>query len=420
MHIPSTVKFAPENRLDLRRAVSALAVSGCLASSYDSAFYQRADCNVDELDRLLKHERASSSPSDYPLASEMIAGVVVYNDTCFQDPSNHKRLQNEIAHAFLDGPGIVVLRGAFSNDVIDRTNAAFDKILAQEKTEKMGDKGDHFSKPGANSRIWNTAEKLAVFYPDVFLDYFCNEVIPLVSLSWLGPNYQVTAQVNIVHPGCEAQLPHRDYHLGFMSTQEAERYPAIAHRLSAALTLQGAVAHVDMDLSSGPTLYLPHSHKYKQGYLVRDLKEFKQYFDDNHIQIPLKKGDAVFFNPSVLHAAGRNWSGDVDRVANLLQISSAFGRAMETVDRTRVSQALYPLLLARQGRADWSDKQTANVVAAASEGYAFPTNLDRDQPIDGIAPETQAQLVHKALREKWSLSTFLKALEDHTRRRQTV
>ena len=42
------------------------------------------------------------------------------------------------------------------------------------------------------------------------------------------------------------------------------------------------------------------------------------------------------------------------------------------------------------------------VVAASAEGYAFPTNLDRDQPIGGLAPETQAQLVWRALQEDWS------------------
>ena len=386
----------------------------------NNAFYKHTDCDVDDLDRLLKHERASCRRSDYPLASEISAGVVVYDDICFQDPSNHQRLQNEIAHAFLDGPGIVALRGAFSHDVIDRTNFAFDQILAQETSDETESKGDHFGKPGANSRIWNSAEKLAVLFPDVFIDYYCNDAIPLVSLPWLGPNYQVTAQVNIVHPGCEAQQPHRDYHLGFMSTQEAEAYPALAHRVSASLTLQGAVAHVDMDLSSGPTLYLPHSHKYKQGYLVRNLKEFEQYFDDNHTQMPLRKGDAVFFNPAVLHAAGHNRTNEFDRIANLLQISSAFGRSMETVDRARMSQVLYPELLARQGQSSWSDKQTANVVAASAESYAFPTNLDRDQPIGGLAPETQAQLVNKALREKWSFETFRKAIEEHSRRKQTV
>ena len=36
---------------------------------------------------------------------------------------------------------------------------------------------------------------------------------------------------------------------------------ALRERLSPLLTLQGAVAHVDMPLESGPTLYLPHSRR---------------------------------------------------------------------------------------------------------------------------------------------------------------
>jgi hypothetical protein len=63
-------------------------------------------------------------------------------------------------------------------------------------------------------------------------------------------------------------------------------------------------------------------------------------------------------------------------------------------------RALYPSLLAQ--RAAGTDERTLrNVIAASAEGYAFPTNLDRDQPIGGLAPETQADLVWRALQEAW-------------------
>jgi hypothetical protein len=71
------------------------------------------------------------------------------------------------------------------------------------------------------------------------------------------------------------------------------------------------------------------------------------------------------------------------------------------VDRTAMCRALYPSLLAQ--RAAGTDERTLrNVIAASAEGYAFPTNLDRDQPIGGLAPETQAELVLRALRESWT------------------
>jgi hypothetical protein len=60
----------------------------------------------------------------------------------------------------------------------------------------------------------------------------------------------------------------------------------------------------------------------------------------------------------------------------------------------------------------------ANVVAAAAEGYAFPTNLDRDQPIGGLAPQTQAELLHQALAEKWDTPQFFQALRDQQERRR--
>jgi ectoine hydroxylase-related dioxygenase (phytanoyl-CoA dioxygenase family) len=107
----------------------------------------------------------------------------------------------------------------------------------------------------------------------------------------------------------------------------------------------------------------------------------------------------------------------VKRIANLLQVSSAYGRAMESVDRTRMSAALYPVLLTLGN--ELSEAECANAVAACAEGYSFPTNLDRDPPLYGLAPETQAQLMLKALAEKWPAGAFSEALGKQAWRRLT-
>jgi ectoine hydroxylase-related dioxygenase (phytanoyl-CoA dioxygenase family) len=293
--------------------------------------------------------------------------------------------------------------------VVDRATAVFTAMIEEQKAAgQVG--GDHFAKPGANDRIWGAIDKFAVRDPATFADYYANDTLALISSAWLGHGYQVTSQPNVVNPGGEAQVAHRDYHLGFMSQEQAERYPAHVHLLSPALTLQGAVAHVDMPVETGPTLYLPHSQKYPAGYVAFHLAEFTAYFNDNYVQLPLEKGDAAFFNPALFHGAGTNRSADVRRMANLLQVSSAFGRAMETVDRTAMCRALFPVLRDFGGN-------VANVVAAAAEGYAFPTNLDRDQPIGGLAPQTQAELLQQALAEKWDTPQFEKALLDQQERR---
>ncbi len=48
-------------------------------------------------------------------------------------------------------------------------------------------------------------------------------------------------------------------------------------------------------------------------------------------------------------------------------------------------KAVYPALLAMK-RAGHTDRVLANAVNATAEGYAFPTNLDSDQPIGSLAP----------------------------------
>lgn len=357
--------------------------------------------------------------ADYPTASAVEKKVLIYDSrrviAAASTPEGRRAVLAEICEAFGIGPGVVVFKHAYEDTgIIDRASTIFDEIIEEQHRTSTGG-GDHFAKPGANDRIWNSLEKHCLADPENFARYYGNAIVALASEAWLGPHYQMTAQVNRVNPGGAAQSAHRDYHLGFQSSKVIEQFPAHVHRLSPVLTLQGAVAHCDMPLESGPTLFLPHSQTYEPGYLALKRQEFKDYFDQHHVQLPLKKGDVVFFNPALFHAAGTNRSKDIKRVANLLQISSAFGRAMETVNRERMSAKLFPALKALKGKL--SAGEIANAVASCAEGYSFPTNLDRDPPLGGLAPKTQAQLMHEALAEDWSDDAFTKALAEQAARK---
>jgi hypothetical protein len=59
-------------------------------------------------------------------------------------------------------------------------------------------------------------------------------------------------------------------------------------------------------------------------------------------------------------------------------------------------RAVYPALLAMKA-AGCSERKLANAVNATAEGYPFPTNLDRDQPIGSLAPPSQVDTVLAAL-----------------------
>jgi ectoine hydroxylase-related dioxygenase (phytanoyl-CoA dioxygenase family) len=384
-----------------------------------NGYLRTEDCHLDDLVAVLEEGEHSTAAS--PSANRVQHGVPVYDAPSLRsrltDASAVRAAQAEIAQTFAEGAGIAVFAGAFDRSTVDRVTAAFERIIAQEKaTGRVA--GDHFAAPGANDRVWNALEKLAIADPEAFVDYYSNDVLALAAAAWLGPGYQVTSQVNVVNPGGAGQTVHRDYHLGFQSLAVSGEFPAHVHALSAVLTLQGAVAHCDMPVETGPTLYLPHSQKYHHGYLAYWLPEFQEYFVDHHLQLPLHKGDAVFFNPALFHAAGSNRTTTVRRMANLLQISSAFGRAMETVDRRRVVEAIYPVLLSR-AESGTPPALLTRVIAASAEGYAFPTNLDRDQPIDGMSPRTQADIVDAALVGRVPLAGLRAQLAAYTSTRLT-
>lgn len=357
---------------------------------------------------------------DYPHAHSVATNVLEYEADVVHDaarqPERRRDLQAEMARALMHGPGVLAVRGAFDPSVVDRATAVFEELLASERRQRRAH-GDHFAPPGANERMWDALGKLAVTTPTTFADYYANQIVAVVAEAWLGPGYQLTSAVNIVNPGGKAQAIHCDYHLGFLSGAAAARYPAHIHRLSQGLTLQGAIAHVDMPVESGPTMYLPYSQRYLPVYLAWRNPAVGRFAESHAAQPALAKGDAVFFNPGLLHAAGHNRTTSCRRMANLLQVSSAFGRAMESVDRTAMVEAIFPVLADRR-KGGASESWLRAVVASCAEAYPFPTNLDRDEPVDSLAPPSQADLVWQALDEEWSLAALRDALADQDARRR--
>ena len=309
-------------------------------------------------------------------------------------------LMSEIASALSGGPGIVVFTHALDHDIVDQASVEFQAIIdAERSTAATG--GDHFAKPGANDRIWNALQKLAERNPNVFADYYANDS----SHSQRNPGSvpitksrrRSTSSIQAARRSFTSRLPPRFY-------GEQRRRKLSGARPSALDRddLARAIAHCDMPLETGPTMYLPHSQKYEAGYVAWRRDDFKQYFAEHHMQVPLAKGDAVFFNPALFHGAGTNHTRDICRMANLLQIGTALGRTLESVDRRSMAELLYPTLLERLDAG--ADAETINrVVAASAEGYAFPCNLDVDQPIGGLTPPSDADIVRLALDERWTL-----------------
>lgn len=378
-----------------------------------AGYYTPADCNIDDFQSLISEPLV---PDQVPYADSIENNIPVYESKtvlkALSVPIERQKLLAEWASVLGEMSGVVVLKGAMPDiEAVDEATEAFNQVIEDERVSTSG--GDHFGERGANDRIWNALQKLCLRDPSLFARYFASPIVAAVCEAWLGPWYQMTAQVNVVRPGGKAQVCHRDYHLGFMTQDQAQAFPAHVHQLSPAMTLQGAVAHCDMPIESGPTKLLPNSQRFAPGYVATLLPEFRAIFEERSVQLPLEKGDAVFFSPALFHAAGDNISSDIHRMANLLQIGSAMGRTLERIDRPAMVRRLFPAM--RDLGLEGAPRKAA--IAAAAEGYPFPTNLDTDPPIGGLASESQAELLARALDENMSDEEFNAALDENTTRR---
>ena len=379
-------------------------------------YFSQSDIDYDDLAKICSQKTLQE---DYPFADSVSNNVVIYDanylETFIGDSENELRLKTELHQVLEGGPGVFVIRNLYRHDAIDQSNNIFEKIVESEGNTS----NDHFAS-GTNTRIWNAFQKVALEDPNAFISYYSNNLLKLVAESWCGPNSQMTAQVNIVRPGGEMQKPHRDYHLGFQENQIVELFPISAHRLSNYLTLQGGVAHTDMPLASGPTMVLPYSQQYELGYLAWRDNACTDFFNDNAVQNQMNKGDGIFFNPALLHGAGSNTTKDFHRIGNLLQISSPFGKTMERIDYLKIINRIYPLLLEHSINKTLSEKLIENVLVCATDGYAFPTNLDNDKNSNSkLQGMTMFELTKQSLLDMVNLENFSLKLLEHQKIRFT-
>jgi len=376
-----------------------------------TGYYTTDECDIAAFKALTAQVTDAAS---LQFTDQITNNVPLYDGTTIPlTGAKRQALMAEWAQVLSTGPGVFAIQKAYSDtSPLDRATEIYLQIIAEEKSSGQSN-ADHFA-AGTNDRVWNSLQKLCLKDPVIFAQVFSRPAIDAAAESWLGPHYQMSAQVNLVRPGGAAQQAHRDYHLGFQTAETAAAFPAHVHHLSPYMTLQGAIAHVDMPIESGPTKLLPFSQSYGPGYMAYRLPAFQDHFEANYVQIPLQKGDALFFNPAIFHAGGDNRTTDVQRFANLLQIGTAMGRVLENIDRTAMCKALYPAL---QNLA-LTTKEEQAVIAACAEGYPFPTNLNTDPPIGGLAPESQAQLMRRARAENLAPTDFNAALDAQNGKRR--
>ncbi len=107
-----------------------MSASSSVQTPAPPAWLSERDCDLDAFRALVEQPTDASS---YPLASAVERNVLLY-DAERLALADRRTAQAELVRALADGPGIVVIRGAFPDtSVVDRTTAVFDALIAQQR-----------------------------------------------------------------------------------------------------------------------------------------------------------------------------------------------------------------------------------------------------------------------------------------------
>ena len=215
-----------------------------------------SECRLDDLLAVL----ADGTHLDrYPHADRAVQGVLVYDSAAIAavmgDPARRRELQAELADALANGPGVVVfagrVRGRRGRRCGDRRVRRHHRRAACRRAARRATTS---ASPAPTTGSGTPSRSSRSARPT------CSSATTPTTSSrwrrqaWLGPGYQITSQVNVVNPGGLAQARTATT----TSASSRTRSPPSSRRtctpVSPVLTLQGAVAHSDMPVESGPTL----------------------------------------------------------------------------------------------------------------------------------------------------------------------
>ena len=175
--------------------------------------------------------------------------------------------------------------------------------------------------------------------------------------------------------------------LSALGHQEIRRFPLINQMAAQLLTLQGAIAHTDMPLQCGPTRFGLFTQQFQKGYMVLENPKYIDHVAGCMAQLPLEKGDAVFFNPACLHQPGMNETSS-PRVANLLQVSACWGTPMEKINKLDMTKSVWPVFKRWaseskiNGGASGEDRdrkhplQLEALITATCDDFGYPRDFD--------------------------------------------
>lgn len=217
---------------------------------------------------------------------------------------------DEITAEFLDGSGVLALRGAFTPDQVDEAR----RIIMSESDARTATathfQGENTDQLVLQRRVWNLLNK-----GDVFVDMVQQPNVVTICSHLLGSAFKLgSIAANRLLPGGPGQEPHIDY--PYWDFHKRDEFPARMNS-SFAMNLQATILLDDFTTTNGATAYLPGSQA------TLSYPNDRSTFDQSMERMTGSAGDCVIFNGMIHHCAMPNES-DADRTGVLIEYLPKF------------------------------------------------------------------------------------------------
>lgn len=255
-----------------------------------------------------------------------------------------KQTQSEIYNAFYDNFGAIIIRNAYSKQIMNEYNKWCEGFL---EIAKLDGNCRHPKQPG-KYLINDIILRLAKDNTDLLLQLINNEYLTIFSDILLGFMKFGSCTTHWIEPGGDRQLSHVDYpmHVGSGPFWESNVNKLMnlttmnqINNILPYYSIQILIASDAMNVNNGSTELIPTSHRISNiDVLIHDKKiynELEPYF----INVELEQGDFLIFNRRLVHRGGKNISNQ-RRNSLIMQCVWLWGVGQEIIEYDKVLKYL--------------------------------------------------------------------------------
>ena len=251
-----------------------------------------------------------------------------------------ENILTSIYENFYNEAGVLIIKNAYSKEIMEEYNKWSFKILGDAKN----DKNCRHPKQNGKYLINDIIGRMTTTEPELLMELINNKNLTTLIDLLLGFAKYGSVTGHLISAGGDRQQSHVDYptHIGSGAFWEnsIEKFKNLTtnyqvNHILPYYSVQVLISTCYMDVKNGSTEVVPCSHLLKDIDLLIHDKKIYNYFEKLFVNVTLDKGDILIFNRRLCHRGGKNLSSN-PRNSLILQCVWMWGIGQEIIEYEKI------------------------------------------------------------------------------------